>query len=92
MFRLDGSQESVGAARRFCDALQALPEVIPGLISMETGINENPAEQWHVVLTATLRSFADIALYASHQAHVAAAAIIAPYRTDRACVDYNLPD
>lgn len=57
---------------------------------MEVGINENPAEDWDVVLTATVPTMADVAVYAQHPAHVAAAAIIAPLKADRACVDYNV--
>lgn len=55
---------------------------------MEVGINENPAEEWDVVLTATVPSMADVQTYARHPAHVAAAAIIAPLKAARACVDY----
>ncbi len=68
----------------------ALPSQIDVLESMEVGINENPAEDWDVVLTATVPTMADVAVYAQHPAHVAAAAIIAPLKADRACVDYNV--
>lgn len=90
MFRLvDSSAESLEAARRFKEALEALPAVIPVLRSIEVGINENPAEKWHLALTATVDTMADVAVYANHPAHVAAAAIIAPVKADRACVDYS---
>lgn len=68
----------------------ALPSQIDVLENMEVGINENPAEDWDVVLTATVPTMADVAVYAQHPAHVAAAAIIAPLKADRACVDYNV--
>lgn len=90
MFRLGGSEEERNqAALRFRKALEALPAVIPQLISMEVGVNINPAESWHVVLTATLPSLEDVAVYSAHPAHVAAAALIAPLKLDRAAVDYT---
>ena len=76
-------------ARAFRDALLALPEQIDVLQSMEVGINENPAESWDVVLTAVVPSLSDVAVYANHPAHVAAAALLAGHKADRACVDYE---
>lgn len=90
-FRLKGTdEERRKAAEAFRDALMALPEKIEVLRSMEVGINENPAESWDVVLTATVDTLADVDVYAKHPAHVAAAAIIAPLKDARACVDYTL--
>ncbi|MGM9863856.1 MAG: Dabb family protein [Lepagella sp.] len=89
-FKLNGSeQERRAAAQAFRAALLALPGKIDVLQSMEVGINENPAETWDVVLTATVATLADVDVYARHPAHVAAAAIIAPLKSDRACVDYS---
>lgn len=90
-FRLSGTKEERRcAAETFKTALMALPSQIDVLENMEVGINENPAEDWDVVLTATVPTMADVAVYAQHPAHVAAAAIIAPLKADRACVDYNV--
>lgn len=90
-FRLKGTDEERRmAAEAFRDALMALPEKIEVLRSMEVGINENPAESWDVVLTATVDTMADVDIYAKHPDHVAAAAIIAPIKDARACVDYTL--
>lgn len=89
MFRLRGTDtERRAAAEAFRDALLALPQVIDVLEDMEVGININPDEQWDVVLTATLPDLASVNTYATHPAHVAAAAIIAPVKESRACVDY----
>lgn len=76
----------------FTAALRALPAQIPCLESIEVGINQNPAERWDVVLTAVVPTLADVDVYAKHPAHVAAAAIVAPYREDRGCVDYQVPE
>lgn len=88
-FRLSGSAETKReVAVRFCEALQRLPEVIPELVSMETGVNVNPAEDWDVSLIATARSLEDVAAYSEHPAHKQAVEIIAPYKAARACVDF----
>lgn len=77
-------------ARRFRDALVKLPEQIPFLRSIEVGVQENRAEIWDIVLTATLDSMADVQRYSEHPAHIAAAAVIRPVRDERACVDYEV--
>lgn len=89
-FKLKGSDaERRKAAEAFRDALLALPAQIDCLKSMEVGINENPAETWDIVLTAVVPTMADVEVYAGHPAHVAAAAIIGPYKEARACVDFE---
>ncbi len=89
-FKLKGTpEERRAAAEAFRDALMALPGQIDCLRSMEVGINANPAEEWDVALTATVDTMADVERYAKHPAHVAAAAIIAPLKDSRACVDYE---
>ena len=89
-FKLSGSaEERREVARQFAEALIALPEKIDVLQSMEVGINENPAEDWDVVLTAVVPTMADVATYANHPAHVAAAGLLAGHKDARACVDYT---
>ena len=89
MFKLTGTDdERRQVAESFRDALLALPSQIDVLKSMEVGINENPVETWDVVLTAIVDTMADVAVYAGHPAHVAAAALLAGHKADRACVDY----
>lgn len=90
MFKLTGTDtERRQVATQFKDALLKLPEVIDVLQSMEVGINENPAEQWDVVLTAVVPTMSDVATYAGHPAHVAAAGLLAGHKEARACVDYE---
>lgn len=89
MFRFEGDDEQKKEiARKFADALNALPSQIPQLLLIETGINCNPAEKWDFVLAAIAESMEDIAAYSAHPAHLAAVDIIAPYKKDRACVDF----
>lgn len=89
-FKLSGTDaERREVAERFKAALLALPEQIEVLRSMEVGINENPSEQWDVVLVATVDTMADVEVYAKHPAHVAAAGLLAGHKADRACVDFT---
>lgn len=89
-FKLSGSPEvRREVAEKFRDALLALPEQIDVLESMEVGINENPAEDWDVVLVAVVPDMASVDVYAKHPAHVAAAALLAGHKESRACVDYH---
>lgn len=89
-FKLTGTQEErLEVATKFKEALLALPAQIEVLESMEVGINQNPAEQWDVVLTAVVPTMADVDVYAKHPAHVAAASLLAGHKDQRACVDYE---
>lgn len=89
-FKLTGTaEERLAVANQFKDALLALPEKIEVLRSIEVGVNENPAENWDVVLTAVVDTIDDVSVYAKHPAHVAAAGILAGHKEARACVDYE---
>lgn len=89
-FKLQGTPaERLDVARQFKAALEALPEKIDVLRSIEVGLNENPAEDWDVVLTAIVDRMEDVAVYANHPAHVAAAGLLKGHKEARACVDYN---
>lgn len=88
-FKFKGTEEQrKEVAQKFADALIQLPSQIEQLFSIEVGINVNPAETWDLVLTATAASLEDVSIYSAHPAHQAAVEIIAPYKEDRACVDY----
>lgn len=89
-FKLTGTPElRRKVAEDFKTALLSLPEKIECLKSMEVGINENPAEDWDVVLTAVVPTMDDVEVYAKHPAHVAAASIVGPHKASRSCVDYT---
>ena len=90
-FKLTGTpEERKEVALKFKAALEALPEQIEVLRSMEVGINENPNETWDVVLTAVVDTMADVEVYAKHPANVAAASLLAGHKDSRACVDYEV--
>lgn len=90
-FKLTGTpEERLAVAQKFKDALLALPAQISVLKDIEVGINQNPAETWDVVLTATVPTMADVDIYAKHPAHVAAASLLGKNKGMRACVDYEI--
>ena len=90
MFKLSGTSEKrLEVASAFRDALLKLPAEIEVLESMEVGLNQNPAEEWDVVLTAVVPTMADVEVYAKHPAHVAAASPLAAHKEPRGCVDYE---
>lgn len=90
-FKFKGSAEQRrDVSLKFAEALWELPELIPELLDIEVGINVNPKETWDLVLTASAKSLEDVAIYSAHPAHQAAVALIAPYKEDRACVDYEV--
>lgn len=89
-FKLKGTPEVRRSyAEDFKAALLALPEEVPVLRDIEVGINRNPAEDWDIVLIATVDKMEDVHAYATHPAHVAAAAIISDVKDSRACVDFE---
>ena len=89
-FKLRGTHaERKTVAGMFAEVLLMLPSKIDCLESMEVGINENPDEDWDVVLTAVVPTMKDVEVYAKHPAHLAAAALIKDHKEARACVDYN---
>lgn len=88
-FQLQGTpDERRRVATAFKNALEALPDQIDVLRSIEVGLNANPAEDWDVVLTAVVDRMEDVAVYARHPAHVATAALLGEHKKARACVDY----
>lgn len=91
VFRFEGDAESRRRlAIEFKNVLDTLPAKIPCLADIEVGINENPAEQCDVVLTASVPTIEDVEVYAKHPAHQAAVAIIKGHVALRACVDYEI--
>lgn len=69
--------------------LESLDGKIPGLLSIEVGININPAEQYDLALTTTFSSMSDLHAYAIHPEHMAVAVKIREVLEKRACVDFE---
>jgi hypothetical protein len=74
----------------FCNAIMALPEKIDVIRHIEVSRNINPAEQYDIALNSSFDSLADVATYATHPDHVAAASLLKDKVASRACVDYEI--
>lgn len=74
----------------FCNAITALPQTIDVIRNIEVSRNINPAEQYDIALNSTFDTLADVATYATHPDHVAAAGLLKGKVASRACVDYEI--
>ena len=74
----------------FCNAVMALPEKIDVIRHIEVSRNINPAEQYDIALNSSFDTLADVATYATHPDHVAAASLLKGKVASRACVDYEI--
>ncbi len=90
MFSLSGSdEERKKLAGAFSEALLELPEKIESLLSMEVHRNENPCENYDLMLHARCETHEDLVKYSLDKAHLDAVAIIKNNINSRACIDYE---
>lgn len=90
VFQFDEQKISSDLLQKMKTELEALVDKIPVLRKMEVGINANPNEKNHLVLTADIDSLEDVEVYAKHPAHLEVVKLIKPVSNQRACVDYHL--
>lgn len=73
------------------EKLEALRGRIPGMVSLEVGVNTNPREpSADVVLTTVHESWQALEVYQNHPEHKAAGEFIGQVRETRACVDWEI--
>ena len=73
------------------EGLESLIDQIDLLKYIHVDFNINPEETWDFILTTELETLEDVKTYSVHPAHVAVVKkSIAPYKADRACVDYEV--
>lgn len=92
LFKLKDSlsdEQKLSVMTSFKQAIEALPEKISVIRSIEVGLNINPAETWNIALYSEFDSLDDVKTYAAHPDHVAAGALLADAKESRACVDYE---
>lgn len=71
-------------------ALKGLVGQVPGLLTVDFVAKPISSSTHEIALVTTLEKSEDIAAYAVHPAHVAAAdTYVRPYVCDRACLDYE---
>lgn len=90
MFRLKETVDRSTADRvysQFKNAIEALPQEIPGICHIHVGRNVNPEESWDICLRSTFRNLSDLRTYSLHPLHQNAAAALKPYVAQRACTD-----
>lgn len=94
LFALEGfaSTEELNAHLEVVrQALEALPDQIDYLLGSRVHLNENPYEEYHLILEVEVSSLEDLARYAADTAHQRVALeLIKPYLKARACVDYTV--
>jgi len=93
MFKLkefNNNSEKTKIMQEIKQRLEALSDIIDCLHSIQVDFNVNPHETWDLILTTELPTMKDLDIYANHPAHIAVSKdVIAPYKADRACVDYE---
>lgn len=72
--------------------LERLQGRIPGLVSIEVGVNFEPSSAaFDVALYSVFESPEALAAYQKHPEHASVADFIAKVRTERVLVDYEVP-
>ncbi len=71
--------------------LMALRGIIPEIMSMEIGINENETDPlaYDAVLIMTFNSMEDLSIYKNHPEHLKVSAFVKQVRVSRTVVDYR---
>lgn len=91
-WRLNGASEAERQAQALTviGAVEAARGRIPGLLSLEAGINVVPApDAWDVGAVMVFRSRADLDAYQTHPEHLALKATIGPLRSARSQLDFE---
>lgn len=71
-------------------ALKGLVGQVPGLLTVDFVSQPISSSTHEIALVTTLEKAEDIAVYAKHPAHVAAAdTYVRPYVCNRSCLDYE---
>lgn len=74
----------------FLKALKGLEGKIPGLRSVETGVNCAYDSNFSAILICEFDTLADLEFYQKSPIHLEAASLGRPYVSERSCVDYEL--
>lgn len=92
LFAFDGftsDAEKAAHLQSIKKELEVLPSSIPALNALEVFINENPNEQYDLMLEARVSDMDALNAYANHPDHQRIVReLIKPYLRSRACVDY----
>lgn len=85
----ENEQENI---KKFLEGLAALKEIIPEIKSMETGINQNPNNEYDAVLISEFETLEDLERYKNHPEHRKVSALCREIRLDRQAIDYEFQE
>jgi hypothetical protein len=86
-----GSLDRGRTASEIRSLLEALPDTVPGIRSLEVGVNELPGDQASdLVLVTEFDDWESLKAYAVHPAHVETAERIRRLTTERMSADYEV--
>ena len=81
-------EENLQHAARVKAELEALPGVVPGLISLQVDISPLPTSDRDVVLNSLMESEEALAVYQAHPAHVNAGSYLRTVLINRTTMDF----
>lgn len=89
-FKAEITEEKKAVLKKeMAENLTSLVGKVPGLLSLDFVDHPLASSTHDIALVSTLEKAEDIAVYATHPAHVAVAdTYVRPYVTERACLDY----
>ena len=81
-----GEEENI---KKFLDGLMKLKDIIPQLVSVETGVNINPDNKFDAVLITEFRSMEDLETYKNHPEHIRVSNLCKSIRIERQAIDFE---
>ena len=81
-------EENLQHARRVRAELEALPGIVPGLISLKVHIVPLPTSDKDVVLVSEMENEEALAVYQAHPEHVKAGSYLRTVLTNRVTMDF----
>ena len=86
---MDSPEEKMRIMLEIKSKLEGLKELIPAILSIEVGINQNPKESFDIALITTHADWEGLSAYRDDPKHVAVAQFIGQYRESRSCADFE---
>lgn len=80
--------EKQEAGKKMKETLEALKDVIPGILSLKVTINQLPGSNREIMLYGEYESIDALNHYVTHPGHVEAGKYIRSVTCDRACMDF----
>lgn len=92
-FRAEHAEQRAAAASQLRATLEPLASLVPGVQSLEIGIDEGSIEgHWDAVLISLHDSVEALAAYQVHPQHVTALSVVAGLVESKSVVDYTIRD